>query len=165
MHEGDGGTQLLFWYECKAQRAENRDLENDCCQIWDLKELFLSNLRLFELKFAPVDSRVKNWTFLLQFWGSEMQIFQKIVISGECMVLNWKILEWGLKEQSGGREKGVLRAALTRIPFSGEYPPPRHLSLKFFLCCFYLPSRYDYSISHSISYSCWWFTTCIISWL
>ena len=52
-----------------------------------------------------------------------MQIFQKFVISGECMVLkNWKIMNWGLWEWSGGHEKGVLRAARTRVPFSGEYP-------------------------------------------
>ena len=52
-----------------------------------------------------------------------MQIFEKFVISGECSALrNWKIIKWGLGERPGGCENGVLRAARTCIPFSGEYP-------------------------------------------
>ena len=60
-----------------------------------------------------------------------MQIFQKFVILGECRVLkNWKILKWSLREQSGRPEKGVLRAARTHIPFSGEYPPALNRGLE-----------------------------------
>ena len=41
-HPG-GGTQLSSWYECAAQRAENRGLEKGLPQIWGLKEpIFLS---------------------------------------------------------------------------------------------------------------------------
>ena len=35
---------------------------------------------------------------------------------------SWKILKWVLGNGQEGYEKGVLMAALTRIPFSGEYP-------------------------------------------
>ena len=64
------------------------------------------------------NSRCKNWTFP-RFWGFEMQIFQKFVISGEY-IGSWrtgKFWNGGLREQSGGHEKGVLRAARTRISF------------------------------------------------
>ena len=51
-----------------------------------------------------------------------MQIFQEFVISGECRALRkLKNYEMGvLRVGQGGREKGVLRAAHTHIPFSGE---------------------------------------------
>ena len=58
-----------------------------------------------------------------QFWGSEMQIFQKICdIRWICIVLEGTEKSWngGLRELSEGHEKEVLREEHTRIPFSVE---------------------------------------------
>ena len=89
----------------------------DCRQIRHLKELiFLSNLRT---EIWPNTSH-KNFPW---FWGSEMQIFQNLWF--HTNVGSWrteKFWNGGLRERSGRREKGVLRAARTRTSLSGEYP-------------------------------------------
>ena len=117
-----GGTQLSFWYECAARRAENRLRERTVAKLRVLKNWFLSNLRLSELKFDlilglrtelfPDFETLKcefseNWWFQSNIgsWGTE------------------KVWNGGLMERPGGREKGVLRTVRTHNPFSGEYPP------------------------------------------
>ena len=58
-----GGTQLSFWYECRAQRAENRGSENgllpnsgpwrtDSCPIWGLQNRNLTKFYAWELKIG-----------------------------------------------------------------------------------------------------------------
>ena len=38
------------------------------------------------------------------------------------------MLKWGLKELLREHEKGVLRAAHSRTPFQGEYPPLAYIA-------------------------------------
>ena len=90
--------------------------------VWSLTELIFSQFEAFGTEIWP-NSRCKNWTFPW-FWDSEMQFFQKVVISGEGRVLkNWQILKWGSQGMVRRVWKGGLKGGTYRIPFSGEYPP------------------------------------------
>ena len=70
-----GGGQLSFQYECVAWRTENRGIENGLPPNWDLEELIFVQFEALGTEIWP-NSTNKNWTFP-QFWGSEMEIFQK----------------------------------------------------------------------------------------
>ena len=90
----------------------------------------------FELTFW-CNMRFWNWIFP-DFEALECKFSKKNMTSGKCRVFrNWTILKWGLTEQSGAHEKGVLRVAHTYIPFSGEYPFGHYDRLK---CMVYLYS-------------------------
>ena len=75
-----GGEDLTFILicVCVAQRVKKRNFRQVrgliFCLLWGSWNWNLTNVRH------------KNWTFL-QFWGFEMQIFQKFVILGECRLL------------------------------------------------------------------------------
>ena len=112
-------STFIFGMSVQSWRAENKGLENRLppnLGSWRT-EFFVQ----FEALGTEIWSnlRLKNCNFP----RFEKRNFQKFVNLGKCRTLrNWKIINWGLKEQPGGLEKGVLRAAHTRIPFSGEYP-------------------------------------------
>ena len=80
----------------------------------------MSNLRLLKLKF---DQILGLRTELFPIEALKCKLKKKV-----CFYVN--VRSWGTekfwnrvpREQSRGREKGVVKVACTRIPFSGEYP-------------------------------------------
>ena len=124
-----GVLNFPFGMSVRPERPKIGASRMDCRQIWGLKELiFLSNFQVLGTEIWQT-FRFKNWT-LPRFWGFEMQFSKKKKKKKLWFQVNagsWgteKFWNGGLRKRSGGREKGVLRAAGPRISFSGEYTPP-----------------------------------------
>ena len=119
---GGGFLNFLFWYVCVAQRVKKKKKKKPSAKFGVLTD-FLSNLRLLKLK---VDLMLGIRTELfLNFEPLKCKFSRNLWF--QANVGSWgtkKFWNGGFREGSGGRERGVLRAAHNCTPFSAEYPPP-----------------------------------------
>ena len=116
-----GGVLTFFFDMCvwPRQRVKKKKTSAKFGVLTD----FLSNLRLLKLK---VDLMLGIRTELfLNFEPLKCKFSRNLWF--QANVGSWgtkKFWNGGFREGSGGRERGVLRAAHNCTPFSAEYPPP-----------------------------------------
>ena len=118
------GTQLLFWYECAAQRGKNRDLENRLPP--NLRSYITDFFVQFEALGTEIWSnfRLKNW-FFHGFEALKCKFSKNLRYHAN--VGPWgteKFWDGGLRERPGGREKGVfLKGGTYPFPIFRWVPP------------------------------------------